>query len=967
MYCLKKFFLGISYYFLANINAVAAGSAEVQRQIQAIPLNPSFVNVVSGIDTTLPLCLESIAHLPVFHRDALLDELERRVNSIAPTYAGLASFRSTLGPSAFSSLRSSILTRIQTARDATTRELAQARSQVLPIQEVDTVESHAVTATSGSAYGSTTSSLATSPVLQPHVRHEPSLVSPDAVNTSAVLSAEEQEIVKIFDTIDKHPEINSNIRLAAHMRAIHGNINGPIMLCIAKIEDLPAGRREFLLIQLEKEVSEIAPTFANEQLKDDFRARIADIKKIIKKAIAEAKKPPVDERLDPTPVVVSLATVDTADALTPQQIRHYPDVNHQLAGTELDGLPAAFEDNTKAVFEARLITYALGHMTAYYKTTSAVWDTTPIKVKLRDLFIQIDLLNMPRREIPESENWIHVNRRKDKVDFIERTLHSLYANKSKPVPTSVDDVLAIMEDLEENHVFTRMEAIKALPSVDWTKVVEKYVFDVNGDLKQKDREGEDAYWRRIGDYVIGVYRNKIKPHINPDGLLREFTINKDVPLVPLSLMFPGAYVKRRSDHTIEESDLADASTVFEGLTRAAITRERQAGDLGFGVNHDPIVLVAAVELAPAVPMDLRNNIFDFEVSSDNLRTKDDRFKRNLAQVYQRVDDYMIQALVKLFGTRDQIREGLSWVWGWHDFPAERLELCRKVLLTFHYFNRDGDNYDEDIPDIAAFAGRATHCSDGKKTGIEATSSRVLCVLSGKEDDIVIEDFDAFLRKAAFHGFKVRTINSLAMHDHRENVSMNAMIRSRNKEFWEVPTDITANLSPYSYKESDYGLDTKDDFATPNTDKVLQHFYHHVYAGPHELVNVIYMHLGSMDAHQRKGFFGFACTMLGARRPFEDMTAAAYNYGPLVKARYCECVIDGKQDPKHRVAPEDDYTFTRKGIEILLFYSGYLAWNGHKKDHPIEVDWKDNLDWLRAKDPDTYKAIYKEPDETSIST
>ena len=100
-----------------------------------------------------------------------------------------------------------------------------------------------------------------------------------------------------------------------------------------------------------------------------------------------------------------------------------------------------------------------------------------------------------------------------------------------------------------SNVLTRMEKIKGLPSVNWTEIIEKYVIEVNGALRRGDGEDDSAYWRRIGDYVIGVYKAKIKPHINPDGLLATLTANRDVPLVPLSPMFPAG--------------IGDATTVFE--------------------------------------------------------------------------------------------------------------------------------------------------------------------------------------------------------------------------------------------------------------------------------------------------------------------------------------------------------------------------------------------------------------------
>ncbi|MEI6628656.1 MAG: hypothetical protein WCN27_04565, partial [Alphaproteobacteria bacterium] len=143
------------------------------------------------------------------------------------------------------------------------------------------------------------------------------------------------------------------------------------------------------------------------------------------------------------------------------------------------------------------------------------------------------------------------------------------------------------------------------------------------------------------------------------------------------------------------------------------------------------------------------------------------------------------------------------------------------------------------------------------------------------------------------------------------------------------------------------LGTDDDLASPNTDRVLQYFYQHVYVGPHELVNVIYTNLKSAGPHTRAGFFGFACTMLAGCSPFKDLQENLYDFRNCVKERYCELV------------GHEDYMFTRKGIETLLFYAKYLAWNGPAAQHPLKVDWEETLEWVQAKSPVQYAKIYKD--------
>ncbi|MCX7342749.1 MAG: hypothetical protein NT128_01180 [Proteobacteria bacterium] len=749
-----------------------------------------------------------------------------------------------------------------------------------------------------------------------------------APNHGRVLTREEKEILGMIDAIPLKPEIKGQIGFIKYIN-LPTNISFMVLRCVQEINKLPAGEREALFQHLEAHVTHMDPLFnfkdddleftaqRNKQSQDGFVQRVKEIRDELAREIDIAKNPPppvveVDDRLDPTPVVVPLVSADAADGLL--AIDHYVNPADHALGTAL-GLSGAFVDGKKVDFETRLINYAIAHMTAYYKEEAAVWNTAPITARLRTTF----------RDVIDAANLLDpVAQRKEKVTLVENLLHDLYANQLGLVPTTVDNVETIMDLQGASRVFTRMEAIRELPSVDWNEVVEMYIFDANAALRKGGAENDAAYWRRIGNHVLDIYRAKVKPHICPAGLLAELTANRGVTLVPFHLMYSGT---------------GDASYAFEDLNTI-----RRAGDPGYVDGEAPL---AFVELG--VPMPLREEILNFETSAVNLATKDAAFKKNLAQSYQRVEDYIYQTLARLFGTADPVRAGLSWHWDFgEDFSPQRVELCRKALLTFNYFNRNGDHYLDDLADFAAIAGRFTHCSDGKKTAIEATSSRVLCALSGNEADIVIEDFDTFIKKVALSNVKQKTIAELSDHPgYFENVSTVAMIKDRNKAFWGDPTDIVPELSPQAYKNSDYGLGTDDDLASPNTDRVLQYFYQHVYVGPHELVNVIYTNLKSAGPHTRAGFFGFACTMLAGCSPFKDLQENLYDFRNCVKERYCELV------------GHEDYMFTRKGIETLLFYAKYLAWNGPAAQHPLKVDWEETLEWVQAKSPVQYAKIYKD--------
>ena len=932
---MKKLLLGISVYFLTTTNIV--GAADVQRQIQTIPVNPSINNGnnIGGIGDAIDACIGAINALPIFERDALYGDLVRQIGLIAPTYTGIPAYRITIGPNAFAGLRAGFLANIQAVRAATEQEILQVREAAIHVREEEVV-----------VVDDDIDDEDLRPFL-PEPRIDDIVVRVDAHPLPLVVKAGEvlqpfvghldpavQKILEMIAAIPLDPEVRSERALTRYlqpkMAAQVGNFIVPIISCIGDIDKLPAAQREDLLDRLALKTKDIKPRFTyqadddeyvnvakNQALAQEFKKVIESIAEGMERSLRDAKNPPlpvveVDDRLDPSPVIMPLVSADTADGLL--AIEHYVNPDDHALG-KLLGLSGAFEDTRKNAFETRLINYALAHMTAYYKEEAAVWNTELIRVRLTTTF----------RDVIDATHLLDpVAQRRAKVSLVENLLHDLYANQIGLVPATVDAIETIMDLQGVSQVYTRMEAIKELPSVNWSQVVETYVFDANAALRKGGAETDSAYWRRIGNHVLNIYRTKVKPHICPAGLLADLTANRGVPLVPLHLMYSGT---------------GDASCVFEDINSI-----RRAGDPGYIDGEHPVPFVEI-----GVPLDLRETILNFEATAVNLATKNAAFKKNLAQSYQRVEDYIYQTLVKLFGTAHPLREGLSWHWDFGvDFSPQRVELCRKALLTFNYFDRGGDHYLDDIADFAAVAGRFTHCGDGKKTAIEATSTRVLCALSGDEAAIVIEDFDTFLKKVALSGFKQKTIAELSDHPgYFENVSTVAMIRDRNKAFWGDPTDIVPELSPHAYKSSDYGLATDDDLASPNTDRVLQHFYQHIYVAPHELVNVIYTHLKSVDAHKRAGFFGFSCAMLSKHRPFNDLALNGFGFDQCVKEWYCELV-----------AP-DDYIFTRKGIETLLFYSGYLAWNGPDDAHPLKVDWEEKLAYLKRTNRDAYDAIYKD--------
>ncbi len=353
----------------------------------------------------------------------------------------------------------------------------------------------------------------------------------------------------------------------------------------------------------------------------------------------------------------------------------------------------------------------------------------------------------------------------------------------------------------------------------------------------------------------------------------------------------------------------------------------------------------------------------------------------------------------LFGpVINHVELGLPWD-DWMPNPAEftpeRIALCEQAFLTFAYFDRAGGNYATDAHAIAPLAGRFTHCPDGKKTALEEVSSYVaneflgdLAVAAAGAGVEVEYTFDEFLKKEIFKDFKKSTITALSDHPlDGENVSIIGSIKYENRDFWNVPTAIVAD-APYfpswDYYSVGNGLD--------GTNAVLQYFYQHIYAGPHELVNLIYKYLLTADAHKRENFLGLVGQMLSTCRPFTEWFEDGIDCRNLVHERYCDVIhysdavidaavatarakdhaaaliavpgdyananasADAAEQRVRNAYAEPDYILTRKGIETILFYAGYFAWNG-PDEHPLIADWQANLAWLYAHDADAYSKIY----------
>jgi hypothetical protein len=722
-------------------------------------------------------------------------------------------------------------------------------------------------------------------------------------------------IQALIEAINIKPEISGNIQRAIQKALKPGKIavleNVPLQTCLTAIASLGDVHRDIhynaLIDKIRMMVPNIPPSADERAIRTAFNeAREQLINRIIASKI-DAITPP-RELISPDPVVVPIVAED-----------YVTQVSNFAVIQSIAGQPAL--DEKVAAFENRLKDFLVAHWTTNYKPEGVAVDFTHVRQALQNRFDDINGLEHS-----------FVTRRILKVNLVETILHNLALRPDSHTIAALlgciplDDITLQILLAYSSHIYTRMEKIREFSSIDRDAIFENHVFNVRHGLRKNPAETDQAYWQRIGDYCIGVYNAKIKPHIYPDGLLASLTADADVVLVPLSTMFEDAM-----DSSNAISFGAEGEAALAGL--------------------DPDVLAAVQGVADDADAGLmvrREAIRAFPITPAGLPTKDAQFKADLERSYKKIHDHFIKSLVRLFGTAHAVEPGLPWD-DWMPNPAvftpERIALCQSAFLIFAYFDRAGGNYATDAQAIAPLAGRFTHCPDGKKTALEEVSSYVANEFLGDLDvaagaGVEVEyTFDEFLKKEIFKNFKKTSITALSDHPHEaENVSISAAIKWFNRDFWRVPNHIEAaqpSFFAWDYYSVQNGL--------AGTNAVLQYFYQHIYAGPHELVNVIYKYLLTADAHKRENFLGLVGQMLHTCRPFADWVEDGIDCRELVRERYCSAA--------------DPTMFTRRGLETILFYAGYLAWNGPHHEHPLIADWYESLDWLRASDADAYSKIY----------
>ncbi len=615
----------------------------------------------------------------------------------------------------------------------------------------------------------------------------------------------------------------------------------------------------------------------------------------------------------------------------------------------LDGVGVGEPGGMLNAFEKRLKEYFVGHWVTYYKPEAQIFNAPQMDRMNQAIQRKFDQINA--QLVPVLE------KRRRKILLVENITHHFFDT----APTNVDAVIAeIAAAIPDNSIYTNMQKIRELPFVDWDEALNKYVFSSNPILRRGQLESDKEYWVRIGQIILKIYETRIKPHIFPDNLA--------LLLRPLGDARP-----------------ADLESTLLGL-------RDMFSDLG-----DAYFALAEYE----------NEIFELKLTPAGLERASARIIQGTLGTYQKINAAMYQGLSELFGIPNpNIAAAAAFCWYGYDlFDAERQALCKKVLFIFTYFSRPGGSYQADYSDYASLVGRFTHCNDGKKDAINNVSSRALVSLVGNDNagPGVGYDFNTFIKKWLLSNLKNESINKVCNHpEYRENVSLSLEIRFLNKDFWENQSERAGmggklNASDYAFTRGEKGIPLEQ------INSVLQAFYQHVYVSPQELVNVIYNKLKTSDRKLRADFFGRASEMLInlPQFPFQQWMIAGIDVDKFIQQGYCtdNCLAaqlkhaeDALKAVQHlgeaqvvaavqsvgearqriadarraagldlgradRDAKNPDYMFTRKGIEALLFYSGYLAWSGSKVTHPLVVNWRQAAKWLKEDDVENFNDIY----------
>ena len=814
-------------------------------------------------------------------------------------------------------------------------------------------------------------------------------------------------IVRQIQAIDQRPVI----RTAASAQAIQG-----LQDCMDAIKGLPALDRDRYYNELTVRVRGIIPAFSVEPTEGEMYERFikrlnGDPRRMLSGILASfstthsraissiitARLEAITPPLDPAPVVAN--PDDAIDFLL--GIYRY----------EMAAIPhaddAGKEQRSITYIETRLKNFLLNHWSNNYKPEAVAVpavDTDRVKNTLQAKFTAINVG-------PGSPK----DKRVNIIKLVEKILYSLMRAPNPETIATLQRVVNVVQLADpEVHTYTNMEKIKELPFINWDQALTTYVFDVQAQLGRQVDETDAIYWERMGNFVIDVYNRKIKPHIFPNGLEANLNAAVEEPpvLVPFSVLFndaddagyalsigddipmgmaPGQYNQLLYPFDITRNNLRAQNAQFKrnimrGYQRIHAYVIKSLKELfGIGAGTPYVVPLAGGNLAHAwfadgVFSDQRKELCKkalllFAYLNRGGAGRDTYFE----------DTALIAPLIgRLTHCEDGKKTGF-----------ESTASVALAILSGGDAIVDPDSFDAYITNAIlsefktdAISALSDHPHQGENTSIVAiTKSRhqdfwhvPTAVVAQYPAQYASSDYwfgttehtDRFLQYVYQHIYV--SPHELVNVVYKHLVKLDQEKRDRFMNFLNAKL---SEIRPFA------------DWVTEAVDIVplikQRYCYTPAMAAAAAEVARVQALVDAADAEvQRTGDavdrqrallenaerIVNGILMQGHPGNLDDAMLASENANVQLIAATHDAEVANRElgvqravlvDANEQMAQglDQNYRFTREGIEKILFYVGYLSWGGDMRQHPLIADWQENLTWLQAHHNDEYLALYTE--------
>jgi hypothetical protein len=669
-------------------------------------------------------------------------------------------------------------------------------------------------------------------------------------------------------------------------------------------------------------------------------------------------------------------------------------------------LPVATPDPRNARFETRLKNFLVSHWQRYYKIGDAVLDFGPINLLIQGKFNAIV--------------GTHIEKKIRKVELIESILYKLlhirnasdfnvFRDLVAAVAVPALPGLAPQENPPVSYVYTNMEKIQELPSTDWNQALDTHVFTPTPALRRRLGEEERIYWNRIGTHIIGIYNTKIKPYIYPEDLFANVIgpAGEVRQLVPLSVMFsdandagyaltfgdhelggvaPGLYNQRIFDCDMSRAALNDGGDQFKrnivkGYKRIHAYFIKSVKEL-FGMpDPNPIggvpvpnALAYATEVgAPLVhPWYVGGGVDNFTPERVTLCKKLLLMMTRLNRPGNNyMDDLaMIAALVGRFthcadGKKTGIEETayntfLAYTGGEAALDGINTldEFLKRLVLMSFKTDAIGllsvhNHHHENTSIIALIKNRnqafwnveshvaADHPGEYKNSDY---------AIGNDAYPILNDNIDLLIRYFYQHIYVGPHELINAIHTHLKAAHFEV-----RKKFNTIVFRMLQDIPPFSAWEdiasytdfvqqrycvniSNMGATEAQVAAAEVAESAMIEAENHLETAKQELQRIGEDPARFSELAGAHETVEFNNQILAAAREEADASRAAVNEANEYDATA-------------------DYLITKKGLETVLLYGGYLRWHGSAAQHPLVSEWKANLAWFKHEDEEEYNNTY----------